>query len=128
MAVPGLVGNIDCKMFQVQIEPLEKRYQLPGTVQGMFSSGILCQPNWLSLAIAMATSSCRQAPGVAEQVVFRTEVFQYGFFNQSLWYKSQAWPELARGKMSHHLSNSLELITISVTKEIMQTGFRFLLT
>lgn len=125
VAVPDIVRSIDCKIFLVQTEPLEKRQQLPEMVQGMFSSGSLCQPNWLSLPIAMAASSCRQALDVAEKVVFRTEVFQYWLFNQSLWYESQAWPELARGKISYHLSNALEQITISVTKVIMQTGLAY---
>lgn len=94
-------------------------------MQGVLSPGSLCQPNCLSLPIAMAASSFRQAPAVAEKVVFRTEVFQYWLFNQSLWYKSQAWPELVRGKMSYHLSNALEQVTISVTKVIMQTGLGY---
>lgn len=94
----------------------------------MFSSGSLYQPNWLSLPIAKSASAYGQGPGVAEQAVFRTEVFQHWLFSLSLWYKSQAWPELARGKMSYHLSNALELITNSVTKVIMQTGFSLFLT
>lgn len=126
--MPAMVTNIVCKMPWVQTEPLEKM-QLGLRFTSCPEHSWICfyleasvsQTGFLHPSQGPAPSY-GQAPGTAEGAAFRTAVTQYWPFAQNPWCKSQAWLELARGKMSYHFPNDLELNTISLTKVLMQMG------
>lgn len=130
VTVLAAVQNTVCKMSWGQTEPLEKICLEPCFTSCLEWSGIcFCLEDFASqtslLNPLQGPAPCWQAPGAAERAAFRTEVFQYQLSTQNLRCKSQAWLQLARGKMSYNFSNDLELNTISLTKVIMQTGFSF---